>query len=100
MNDSTNTSAHEFAVELRKTRYDGYRSYSYLEEADYEQFVLAPELGRVPLYDLGLDEQQVERTRRLIDENVIISLHDHPQVFPADMTQVRDYIRTGREHTG
>ncbi|HEY9266858.1 MAG TPA: membrane dipeptidase [Mycobacterium sp.] len=100
MNDSTNTSAHEFAVELRKTRYDGYRSYSYLEEADYEQFALAPELGRVPLYDLGLDEQQVERTRRLIDENVIISLHDHPQVFPADMTQVRDYIRTGREHTG
>jgi membrane dipeptidase len=100
MNNTTNTSAHEFAVELRKTRYDGYRSYSYLEEADYEQFVLAPELGRVPLYDLGLDEQQVERTRRLIDENVIISLHDHPQVFPADMTQVRDYIRTGREHTG
>jgi membrane dipeptidase len=100
MNNTTNTSAHEFAVELRKTRYDGYRSYSYLEEADYQQFVLAPELGRVPLYDLGLDEQQVERTRRLIDENVIISLHDHPQVFPADMTQVRDYIRTGREHTG
>jgi membrane dipeptidase len=37
---------------------------------------------------------------RLIDENLIISLHDHPQVFPADMNQVRDYIRAGREHTG
>jgi membrane dipeptidase len=95
------TNQHEFAVEFRKTRHDGYKSYSYLQPgADYEEFELAPELGRVPLYDLGLDDQQHERTRQLIDENIIISLHDHPQVFPADMSQVRDYIRTGRERTG
>lgn len=90
----------EFAVEFRKTRYDGYRSFSYLRPGeDYEEFALAEEFGRVPLHDMGLDEQQAERTRRLIDENIIISLHDHPQIFPADMSQVRDYIRTGREHT-
>jgi membrane dipeptidase len=90
-----------FAVEFRKTRYDGYKSYSYLTPgADYEEFALTRELGRKPLYDLELDLQQFERTRRLIDENIIISLHDHPQVFPEDMTEVRDYIRTGRELTG
>ena len=100
MSDTTQPGEHRFAVEFRKTRYDGYRSYSYLGDQDCEPFVLAPELGRVPLYDLGLDEGQVARTRKLIDENIVISLHDHPQVFPADMSEVRAYIRTGRERTG
>src|SRR5579875_1027369 len=78
MSDTTQPGEHRFAVEFRKTRYDGYRSYSYLDDRDCEPFVLAPELGRVPLYDLGLDEEQAARTRKLIDENVVISLHDHP----------------------
>jgi membrane dipeptidase len=91
----------EFSVEYRPTIYDGYRSFSYLKPGvDYDEFTLAKEFGRVPLHDMGLDEQQIERTRRLINENIIISLHDHPQIFPEDMNQVRDYIRTGREHTG
>src|SRR4051812_20531870 len=80
----------EFSVEFRPTSYDGYRSFSYLKPGeDYEEFKLAKEFGRVPLHDMGLDETQVERTRRLIDENIIISLHDHPQIFPEDMNQVR-----------
>lgn len=91
----------EFSVEFRKTRYDGYESYSYLEPGtDYEEFALTRELGRVPLYDMGLDAEQAERTRQLIDENIIISFHDHPQIFPEDMSEVRAYIRTGRERTG
>ncbi|MCW2848721.1 MAG: Zn-dependent dipeptidase microsomal dipeptidase [Marmoricola sp.] len=95
------TPSNEFAVDFRETRYKGYKSYSYLKGgSDYDEFELAPELGRMPLYDLGLDAEQHERTRTLVDDNIIISLHDHPQVFPQDMTQVRDYIRTGREHTG
>lgn len=89
------------ATPYRSARYDGYTSYSYLEEGvDYHSFDLVEELGRVPAYDLGLTPDQEERTRRLMEENVVISLHDHPQVFPRDMARVRDYIRTGREHTG
>ena len=96
----SDASSQEFGVRFRETKYDGYTSFSYLKPGlDYEEFALAPEFGRQPLYDLGLDEEQTARTIRLIDENIIISLHDHPQLFPADMTQVRDYIRTGREHT-
>jgi membrane dipeptidase len=97
----TNGDSQEFAVEFRPTRYDGYRSFSYLRPGeDYEEFELTTEFGRVPLHDMGLDEEQIARTVRLIDENIIISLHDHPQLFPTDMSQIRDYIRTGREHTG
>ncbi|SDT67708.1 dipeptidase [Jiangella sp. DSM 45060] len=89
------------ATPYRSGRYTGYTSFSYLEEGrDYEAFALAPELGRVPAYELGLDDEQEERTRRLVQDNIIISLHDHPQVFPADMNEVRSYIRTGRERTG
>src|SRR5699024_2266619 len=63
-------------------------------------FDLAPELGRVPAYDLGLDSEQEERTQRLIQDNIIISLHDHPFVLPADPSQIREYNRTGRQRTG
>ncbi|MCU1478699.1 MAG: Zn-dependent dipeptidase microsomal dipeptidase [Subtercola sp.] len=93
-------SAENFNVEFRQTTYDGYRSFSYLTPGvDYDEFELAKEFGRVPLYDLGLDDEQHERTKKLIDDNIIISLHDHPTIFPANMDQVHDYIRTGREHT-
>ncbi|OZM77975.1 dipeptidase [Pseudonocardia sp. MH-G8] len=85
----------------RQTRYTGYKSYSYLTPgADYVEFDLDDELDRVPAYDLGLTTEEEERARRLLDDNVVISLHDHPQVFPRDISQIRDYIRTGREHTG
>lgn len=96
MSDSTRPT-----TPYRSSRYTGYQSYSYLEAgADYEAFKLAEELDRVPAYDLGLTEEQEQRTRRIVQDNIVISLHDHPQVFPADMGRVRDYIRTGREHTG
>jgi membrane dipeptidase len=90
----------EFDVPFRQTAYDGYQSYSYLEPGvDYKEFELAKEFGRMPLYDLGLDEEQAARALKLIDDNIIVSLHDHPQIFPAHMSEVHDYIRGGREHT-
>lgn len=79
---------------------DGYTSYSYLSAGeDFPVFELDAELNRVPAYDLGLDERQTARTRRLVRENIVVSLHDHPQVFPRDMADTPAYIRTGREHT-
>src|SRR6266571_1498801 len=81
--------------------YRGYKSYSYLTPADdYEVFDLDDELGRVPDYAVGLTGPEPDRAGRLLRDAVVISLHDHPVVFPRDMTQVRDYIRTGRHHTG
>jgi membrane dipeptidase len=79
----------------------GYKSYSYLTPAqDYDVFGLDDELRRVPEYELGLSAGEAGRASRLLRDSVVISLHDHPVVLPRDITQVRDYIRTGRQHTG
>ena len=83
-------------------RYTGYSSYSYLEPGtDYREFELAPELGRVPAYQgLDLSAEAKRRIERLLTENVVISLHDHPTIFPADLREIVDYNRTARQHTG
>ncbi|MEU4173128.1 membrane dipeptidase [Streptomyces sp. NPDC026665] len=81
--------------------YGGYRSFDYLEGgADYHAFELTPEIDRLPLYDLGLDENEREHAERLLQNSLVISLHDHPQVFPLDMSQAVEYGRTGRYPVG
>lgn len=82
--------------------YAGYTSYRYLRAgADYREFRLAPQFGRVPPYaGITLDGAQTQRVRRLLTEGVVISLHDHPTVFPQDMAEVVDYNRAARQHTG
>ena len=82
-------------------RYTGYTAYDYLESGtDYRAFDYAAQVGRVPAYSrLDLNDGQIERTRRLLSDEVVISLHDHVQAFPADMSQLRDHIRQGREPT-
>jgi membrane dipeptidase len=83
-------------------RYTGYTAYEYLEAgADYKAFEYAEQINRVPLYaGLDLSDSQRERTVRLLTDELVISLHDHVQVFPKDLGQIRDHIRTGREPTG
>jgi membrane dipeptidase len=83
-------------------RYTGYTAYDYLEPGvDFKVFEYAKQIGRVPPYQgLDLSDAQRERTERLLREEIVISLHDHVQVFPADMTQLREHIRAGREPTG
>jgi membrane dipeptidase len=81
--------------------YRGYRSFDYLEpHRDYKVFELAPEIGRVPGHDLGLSDTQRERVARLLREHPAISLHEHPKILPADVSQLRDYNRTGRNAFG
>jgi membrane dipeptidase len=84
-------------------RYTGYTAYSYLEEgADFPARAWARQVGRVPPYQgLDLSGAQEERTRRLLTDEIVISLHDHPQVFPENLKdELREHIRTGREPTG
>jgi membrane dipeptidase len=83
-------------------RYSGYRSYQYLEAgADYQDFKLCKEIGRVPEYaGLELSEAQRERVTRLLTDSIVISLHEHPSVMPEDVGELVDVIRTGRERTG
>ena len=78
----------------------GYRAYSYLRPGvDVASFDLVDEFGRVPPYDGGLTDGERERVRRLLRENVVISLHDHSVRFPVDMREAPAHYRTGRQHT-
>ena len=35
----------------------------------------------------------------MLDDNIVISLHDHPVRYPSDMYETPAYNRTGRHHT-
>jgi membrane dipeptidase len=76
-----------------------YTAYSYLDASDLSSVELAPELGRVPPYaDADLTPQQHQRSRALLRDSLVISLHDHPVRFPLRMEQTPEYNRTGRQH--
>jgi membrane dipeptidase len=82
-------------------RYAGYRSFDYLEpQLDYKVFDLPPQIGRVAEHDLGLSDAQRDRVARLLREGSAVSLHEHPKILPADVRQLRDYNRTGRNAFG
>jgi membrane dipeptidase len=52
----------------------------------------------VPAYEAGLTADQAQRARTLLDEGLVISLHDHPVRFPFRMEETPEYNRTGRQH--
>jgi membrane dipeptidase len=77
-----------------------YESYGYLTPGvDLPEFVLAPEFGRVAPYESPSTVEQKERAAVLMRDNIVISFHDHPVRFPADMRETPAYNRTGRQHT-
>jgi membrane dipeptidase len=86
---------------MRKKIYDGYKSFQYLEPGvDYRPFELAKEVGRVAPYVYPVSEKQEREVQKILDENIIVSLHDHTSVFPQDMGEIFEYVRQGREWTG
>jgi membrane dipeptidase len=79
----------------------GYTAYSYLTPGvDFPSFDLVPQFGRVPPYQADLTAEEQDRAQRLLRESLVISLHDHPSLFPVRMEETPDYYRTGRQHTG
>ena len=79
---------------------DPYQSFDYLDAGvDIPTFVLAPEFGRVPPYESGITVADQNRALRLLRDNIVVSLHDHPVRFPDDMRETPAYNRTGRQHT-
>jgi membrane dipeptidase len=78
---------------------DDYRAYSYLPAGTLPPFDLTPEFGRVPPYQgASLTDEQARRSAALLRDSLVISLHDHPVRFPADMGETPAYNRTGRQH--
>ncbi|MFI6299968.1 dipeptidase [Nonomuraea sp. NPDC050790] len=74
-----------------------YTSFAYLGER-YTPVELDTEFDRAKPYDLGLSPEQAERAERFLRENLIVNLHEHPQIYPRDIDQAPAYARSGREH--
>jgi len=82
---------------MQPKRFDGYQAFQYLEPGvDYRPFKLAKQLGRVEPYVVEVSEAQEERVQRLLRENLVISLHEHPEIFPEDPQEFLEYSREGR----
>lgn len=82
-----------------KTAYKGYRSYDYLEPgADYPVFAL-PAWNWAGEYRIPLDETQENRMLQLARDSIVISVHDHPNYFPAKIEETIAYNRAGRNAT-
>ena len=58
------------------------------------RFHLVSQVGRVPSMTVPLDRQQETRFQRLLEESIIVDLHQHPMVLPADFNQYWDYLRS------
>jgi len=85
----------------RDLRYAGYRSFDYLDAArDYRAFALASETDRVPPYTVAVSEDEEARAWRLLATHPAISLHDHLEVAPNDITELDAWVRQGHLATG
>ena len=77
-----------------------YRSFDYLEAGrDYPALDLAKEVGRVPSSRPQLDPEQEARVERLARDEILISMHEHLGVFPADIAETPAYVSEGRMAT-
>jgi membrane dipeptidase len=86
-------------MSLKKTGTD-YESFAYLTAGeDYPAFELAPEVGRVEEHLVELSSEEEVRVERLLNDHVMISLHEHTNVFPKDIHQTPTYVGEGRTAT-
>ncbi|MFW6079073.1 MAG: dipeptidase [Gemmatimonadota bacterium] len=78
----------------------GYASFAYLEpDDDYAAFELDDPTGRAPAHPVELTAEQEARAEALAERCVMISLHDHPGLFPKAIDETPAYIREGRMAT-
>ena len=58
------------------------------------RFNLVSQVGRVPSTTIPLDAREESRFQRLMEESIMIDLHQHPMVLPADVSQYWEYLRS------
>jgi membrane dipeptidase len=61
---------------------------------------LAQEIGRVPPMLVQLDAQQELRFQQIVQEAVMIDMHQHPFVCPTDMNRLVELLRSNRYSWG
>lgn len=82
-------------------RYNGEVSFAYLRAGDdYRVFELAEEIGRVKSTRIELSKTEEDRVDELVEKCIMISLHDHPSVYPKNISELFDYVRQNRIFLG
>jgi membrane dipeptidase len=85
----------------KEKKYNGYQSFDYLEAGkDYKPYKLAKQINRVEPYVYPISEEQEEEVQQIMEEDLIISLHEHTFVTPEDLDQIMEFRRQGRDWTG
>lgn len=89
---------------MKVKKWDGYSSWNFLEpKVDFQPYATEKQTNRVPEYDFGLSKTQEERFEEFIEKNIIISLHDHLDVFPLEGSRAQARVYTAYEglaHSG
>jgi len=87
---------------MKNKKYSGYKSFDYLDEKDYTHFETDKEIGwgNAEPYEVRLSQAEEERFKKIIEQNIVISLHDHVMDLPKDMGQMIPAIKEGRADTG
>ena len=67
---------------------------------DEMPFVLAKQVGRVPSMIVPLDSEEEMRYQKLMEDLVMIDLHEHPMVCPDNMEEFIEYLRLGQYQWG
>ncbi len=80
-----------------KTAYKGYKAYDYLEAGvDYPVYEFAP-WNWVGEYLVPLTPEQEKQVEDFAKNHIIIALHEHPTLFPKDISLTPAYNHDGRE---
>lgn len=81
--------------------YNGYKSFDYLQSGkDFTAYELAKQIGRVNSMRIQVTKNEEDKVQELMSKNVCVSLHDHTDVHPVDLTKIFEWIRQNRISTG
>jgi membrane dipeptidase len=84
-----------------RKKYDGYQAFQFLEAGvDYRDIKLAADVDRVEPYIVPTTDEEEAAVQRILDEEIIISAHEHASKIPEDVNEIFEYRRGGREFTG
>lgn len=82
-------------------KYENYKSFQYLDaDKDYTVYKLAKEIGRVEPYVVPISKNEEERVQEILEKDIVMSIHDHPMIFPDDFSDLSEYVRQNRIATG
>ena len=81
-------------------KHSGYHSFDYLEKGkDFKEFRLIEGENAFEPYLIPLKPEQENRVKELADKFIMISLHEHPHLFPSNISETMAYEKEVRIFT-